>query len=175
MAWAGSVRTLPALLISRLWFNSRMSSCQVDGPGATPGGRSNFYAAHQQCSRVPKTQHAWGSTRAACQISGSWQTSNALALQASLCGSVTHRLHQFQLRETRPMHREKPHKLLQVGVTPTPATSLRPRSEGGDCHAEVCVGGHSQARRRLRLGKPISREVIRLPDCKSGVRKQSRK
>jgi hypothetical protein len=23
------------------------------------------------------------------------------------------------------MHREKPHKLLQVGVTPTPATNLR--------------------------------------------------
>ena len=39
------------------------------------------------------------------------------------------------------MHREKPHKLLQVGVTPTPAT--------------------------------ISTwEVIRLPDCKSGVAKQ---
>src|SRR5690349_1263016 len=56
---------------------------------------------------------------------GSWQTSNALALQASLCGSVTHRLHQFRLRETRPMHREKPHKLLQVGVTPTPATNFR--------------------------------------------------
>src|SRR5207249_2071969 len=36
MAWAGSVK-LPALLISRLWFNSRMSSCRVDGPGATPG------------------------------------------------------------------------------------------------------------------------------------------
>jgi hypothetical protein len=31
------------------------------------------------------------------------------------------------LRETRPKHREKPHKLLQVGVTPTPATSLRSR------------------------------------------------
>ena len=45
----------------------------------------------------------------------------------------------IQLRETRPMHREKPHKLLQVGVTPTPAT-------------------HSW-------------EVIRLPDCKSGVTK----
>jgi hypothetical protein len=28
------------------------------------------------------------------------------------------------LRETRRMHREKPHKLLQVGVTPTPATNL---------------------------------------------------
>src|SRR6266567_925267 len=49
----------------------------------------------------------------------------------------------ISLRETRPMHREKPHKLLQVGVTPTPATNFR--------------------------------EVIRLPDCKSGVRKQSRK
>jgi len=45
------------------------------------------------------------------------------------------------LRETRPMHREKPHKLLQVGVTPTPATNFR--------------------------------EVIRLPDCKSDVVKQS--
>ena len=45
---------------------------------------------------------------------------------------------QFQMRETRPMNREKPHKLLQVGVTPTP---------------------------------PYTREVIRLPDCKSGVRK----
>src|SRR5436189_4121072 len=32
---------LPALLISRLWFNSRMSSCQVDGPGAIPGSRTN--------------------------------------------------------------------------------------------------------------------------------------
>src|SRR5436190_7381626 len=63
-----------------------------------------------------------GGKEAACHfLLGSWQTSNALALQASLYGSVTHRLHQFQLRETRPMNREKPHKLLQVGVTPTPA------------------------------------------------------
>jgi hypothetical protein len=44
------------------------------------------------------------------------------------------------LRETRPMHREKPHKLLQVGVTPTPATNY-------------------------------IWEMIRLPDCKSGVAK----
>ena len=28
------------------------------------------------------------------------------------------------LRETRPTHREKPHKLLQVGLTPTPATNF---------------------------------------------------
>ena len=34
------------------------------------------------------------------------------------------RLHQFQLRETLPKYREKPHKLLPVGVTPTPATNV---------------------------------------------------
>jgi len=50
---------------------------------------------------------------------------------------------QFQLRETRPMNREKPHKPFEAGVVPAPATHFR--------------------------------EVIRLPDCKSGVRKQSRK
>src|ERR1044071_7969924 len=39
----------------------------------------------------------------------------------------------ISLRETRPMHREKPHKLLQVGVTPTPATNyLRRASKGSD-------------------------------------------
>jgi hypothetical protein len=40
MAWAGSARSLPALLISRLWFNCRMFSCQVDGPDAIPGSRT---------------------------------------------------------------------------------------------------------------------------------------
>jgi len=37
------------------------------------------------------------------------------------------------VRETRPMHREKPHKLLQVGATPTPATNyLRRATKGSD-------------------------------------------
>ena len=49
-----------------------------------------------------------------------------------------------ELRGTRLMHREKPHKLLQVGVIPTPAT--------------IYIW-----------------EMIRLPDCKSGVAKQIRK
>src|SRR5438132_3952551 len=121
MAWAGSVK-LPALLISRLWFNSRMSSCQVDGPGAIPGSRTNFLqAARQHAAESPKLSSLRAARRQPAIFMGSWQTSNALALQASLCGSVTHRLHQFQLRETRPMNREKPHRLLQVGVTPTPA------------------------------------------------------
>ena len=70
--------------------------------------------------------------------------------------------HLISLRETRPKHREKPHKLLQVGATPTPATSLRsPRSkneaaapkflsfrnEGGP--VSVTWGIHL-----VRLGKP---------------------
>ena len=94
MAWAGSVK-LPALLISRLWFNSRMSSCQVDGPGATPGSRTNsLQAARQHAAESPKLSSLRAARRqSAIFILGSWQTSNALALQASLCGSVTHRLH----------------------------------------------------------------------------------
>ena len=44
----------------------------------------------------------------------------------------------ISLRETRPMHREKPHKLLQVGVTPTPATNyLRGAIKGSDPAARL--------------------------------------
>ncbi len=95
MAWAGSVK-LPALLISRLWFNSRMSSCQVDGPGATPGSRTNFLqAARQHAAGSPKPSLLRAARRQpAIFWLGSWQTSNASALQADSCGSVTHRLHQ---------------------------------------------------------------------------------
>src|SRR5437016_453491 len=51
----GRERELPALLISRLWFNSRMSSCQVDGPGAIPGSRTNsLQAARQHAAESPK-------------------------------------------------------------------------------------------------------------------------
>jgi hypothetical protein len=41
----------------------------------------------------------------------------------------------FNLRETRPKHREKPHKLLQVGATPTPATSLRSKQSESETAA----------------------------------------
>src|SRR5439155_15778735 len=55
MAWAGSARSLLALLISRLSFNGRMSSCQGDGPGAIPGSRTNFLqAARQHGAESPK-------------------------------------------------------------------------------------------------------------------------
>jgi hypothetical protein len=59
---AGGVRTLPALLLSRLWFNSRMSSCQGDGPGAIPGGRTNFSQAVRQLAQQ-SLQNSVGSGR----------------------------------------------------------------------------------------------------------------
>jgi hypothetical protein len=68
-----------------------------------------------------------------------------------------------------------------VGVTPTPATILRLESSGARFLAKgalrsLGVGGRFvEFDSKLRLGKPVFREVIRLPDCKSGVNKQSRK
>ena len=93
--------------------------------------------------RVSKTPFAWGSTKAACQFSGSWQTSNALALQASLCGSVTHRLHQPSLEGCRAI-----------------AQRRRAIALAAIC---VCMSYASAS----QFGA-----VIQQPDCKSGVMKQ---
>lgn len=118
-----------------------MSPRHGGSPGAIPGSRtSSLQAARQHAVESPKLSLLRAARRQPAIFMGSWQTSNALALQAGLCGSVTHRLHQSQLRKTRPKYRERPHKLFQVGVTPTPATT-------------VCTGHQ--------------REVIRLPDGKS--------
>ena len=57
-----------------------------------------------------------GSTRTACHL-GSWQTSNAPALQAGPCGSVTRRLHQ-----------------------PSPAASLRAPSSAGQPGTSIALG-----------------------------------
>ena len=79
------------------------------------------------------------------------------------------------------MNREKPHKLLQVGVTPTPATILRlepedlPRIQAKDVLHGLGEGGRPRPGSKLWMAGQFPREVIRLPDCKSGVRKQSRK
>jgi hypothetical protein len=77
------------------------------------------------CSRVSKTQLAWGSTRAACRFSlflGPWQKSDAPALQAGSNGSVTRRSPPFHCGEN-----EIQASLISsasVGATPTPATNL---------------------------------------------------
>ena len=168
----------------RLWFSSRTSSCQGEGPGAIPGSRTSARPRASMRSRVSKTQPARGSTEAACQLKirspksevrrnteipiakpeavgvldrasrcrssqavasgdsdlelracfglrdsnfgfhvGSWQTSNAPALQAGPCGSVTRRLHHFYCGEN-----EIQVSLISstfVGATPTPATTFR--------------------------------------------------
>jgi len=120
MARAGSVRqnapgpfTFHAAVI-----NSRMSPRQGECPGANSRQPHQFsrctFLSHfrafrfsnkprtSSCSRVSKTQLAWGSTRAACPFSmGSWQTRNALALQASSYEGGTHRLHHFTAGNSR--------------------------------------------------------------------------
>ncbi len=120
-------------------------------PGAIPGNRTNFQqVAHQPVRPSFQNSACLGQHQGDLPIfMGTWQKSDAPALQAGLSGSVTRRSPPFHpdiecrgsLRETRPKHREKPHKLLEVGVTPTPAT--------------------------------IFREVIRLPVCKTGVCKRA--
>ena len=58
--------------------------------GQFPTSRAPACAAESPKLSLP------GAAPGRLAILGSWQTSNALALQASQCGSVTHRLHQFQ-------------------------------------------------------------------------------
>ena len=54
--------------------------------------------APASAAESPKLSLLGAAPRRRANFPGSWQTSNALALQASLCGSVTHRFHHFQLR-----------------------------------------------------------------------------
>src|SRR6266550_2703435 len=102
-----------------------MSSCQGDGPGAIPGSRTN--SLRLRVSTRPNLENSahsgrhggslpfsfWGRGRQAMHLPCKQAYVGALPTDSTI-----------SLRETRPMHREKPHKLLQVGVTPTPATNL---------------------------------------------------
>ncbi len=67
-------------------------------PGAAPGRRAN---------------RLWGRGRQAMHLPCKQIDAGALPADSTI-----------SLRETRPTHRDEPHKLIQVGVTPTPATSL---------------------------------------------------
>lgn len=135
-----------------------MAPCQGACPGAIPSNRTSlrspsFVSASQfhtpsasLRSRVSKTQRAWGNTKAACQFHG------VVADKQCTCPASKPMRERYpptppiSLRGTRLKHREKPHKLLQVSVILTPAT--------------------------IAYAEP-SREMIQLPDCKSGVRKQN--
>ena len=143
-------------------FLSRAPACAAESPklslpGAAPGRLANFHfgvVADKQCTcpasklmweRYPPTPPAFAHRYGAgegCRVGAqSAKTDFVYSISGLRLGRPI-----SILRETRPRHREKPHKLLQVGVTPTPATTAR-------------------------AGPP--REVIRLPDCKSGVVKRS--
>jgi hypothetical protein len=84
--------------------------------------------------RVSKTQFARGSTEAACQLANrnlKWKILRGrgrkvmrLPCKQADAGALPADS-TISSRGTRLKHREKPHKLLQVGVIPTPATSLR--------------------------------------------------
>src|SRR6266542_134732 len=95
-------------------------------PGAIPGSRTNSsQAARQHAAESPKLSSLraarrqpaifiWGRGRQAMHLPCKQAYVGALPTDSTI-----------SLRETRPMHREKPHKLLQVGVTPTPATNFQ--------------------------------------------------
>src|SRR6266516_2834716 len=108
-----------------------MSSCQGGACtrpplGAIPGSRTNsLQAARQHAAESPKLSllraarrqpaiFIWGRGRQAMHLPCKQAYVGALPTDSTI-----------SLRETRPMHREKPHKLLQVGVTPTPATNFQ--------------------------------------------------
>jgi hypothetical protein len=75
----------------------------------------------------------------------------------------------FSLRETRLKHREKPHKLLQVGVIPTPATILCSNSTDRRLRAEDAL--HSLGRRRAcSLGSELRMAGHPLPESQAILR-----
>ncbi len=145
MARAGRVKTLPALLISRLWFNSRMSSCQGDGPGAIPGSRTNSLDSLRVSTRQSFQNSAYSGQHGGSRHFSLWD------------------------RGRQAMH--LPCKQAYVGALPTGSTSLRPlRSDGrrlprrsptGD------AGGLIVRSSGLRLGRPIS-NCGKLDECTEG-------
>src|SRR5260370_39870871 len=76
------------------WGSTR-AACQFESPKAEIRSTNESYAAELRISGFGILSD-FGFR---IFTLGSWQTSNALALQASLCGSVTHRLHQPSLEE----------------------------------------------------------------------------
>ena len=96
-------------------------------PGAIPGSRTSFLqAARQHAAESPKLSLLRAARRQpAIFIWGRGRQAMHLPCKQADVGALPTDSTSFQLRETRPMHREKPHKLLQVGVTPTPATNFQ--------------------------------------------------
>ena len=80
--------------LKKVWFPAK-EHVRVQVPATAP---ISFTGCASARGRVSKTQLTPGGTEAACQFHlGPWQTSNAPALQAGGCGSITRWLHQPSL------------------------------------------------------------------------------
>ena len=102
---------------------SAAESPKLSLPGAAPGRRASSWGRGRKVMHLPCKQTQAGALPAVLH-----QTSFRPQRARTRSGQP------IQLRETRPTHRDEPHKLIQVGVTPTPATILRSKrceGEGG--------------------------------------------
>ena len=99
-------------------------------PGAIPGNRTNIQTsrAPARAAESPKLSLPGAAPGRLANFPGGRgrQAMHLPCKQADVGALPTDST--ISLRETRPMHREKPHKLLQVGVTPTPATNCLRRA-----------------------------------------------
>ena len=170
MAWAGSARSLPALLISRLWFNSRMSSCQVDGPGAIPGSRTSLRPQRRSGRwAVAPNRSAGGLDRNALHRASARQANSSQAARQHAAESPKLSLLRAARRQPaifiwgrgrQAMH--LPCKQAYVGALPIDSTSLRLRRRSGrrlPRRSEAKAGlspGVAWSPFELRLGQPIS-------------------
>ena len=107
-------------------LTARMSPRHGECPGATPGSRTNSLKPRtSSCSRASKSQHAWGSTRAACQFPFFGVVAD------KQCTCPASKLIWGRYPSTPPFHcgeNEIQASLISsasVGATPTPATNLR--------------------------------------------------
>ena len=137
-------------------------------PGAIPGSRTTLFHRLRVSTRpsLQNSAHS-GQHGGSLPISGSWQTSNALALQASSCGSVTRRLHQFHCGEN-----EIQASLISsasVGATPTPATNL------GRCSGCPTVNRASQNTCRKRRSGALPAPPTSLRPLHGGGRRLPRR
>ena len=123
-----------------------MASCQGARPGAIPGNRTNLDTPCASLrSRVSKTQHARGSTEAACQFSwGRGRQAMHLPCKQADAGALPAGLHHFKFSAGNSTNAQRA--------------------------ASYAVTGGCDSHSRYQF-----REVIRPPDCKSGVTKQGRK
>src|SRR5580658_2966503 len=91
-------------------LNRRIPPCQGGSPGAIPGSRTKSNKSRTSlCSRVSKTQPAWGSTRAACHLTTHWGRGRKvmhLPCKQAQAGALPAVLHHFTAGNSTKAQRE---------------------------------------------------------------------